>query len=78
MKEIKIKTNNPIEADNLLQQFGVLMAGGGKNDENSYTKDKDGNYKARCFNDLKFVKFVIKNQKYSFIKINEKKIKKSN
>ena len=71
-EEIKIKTNNPIAADNLLQQFGVLMSGGGKNDENSYHKDKSGNYMARCLGDLNYVKFVIKNQGYNFIEIIEK------
>lgn len=69
MKEITIKTNNPIEADKLLQNFGILMEGGGKNDESSYSKDKKGNYKARCLGDLEYAKFAIKNQGYSFIEI---------
>ena len=70
-ENITIKTNNPIEADKLLQSFGVLMQGGGKNDASSYHRDEKGNYKARCLGDLNFVKFAIKNQGYSFIEIIE-------
>lgn len=69
MKEIAIKTNNPVEADKLLQQFGVLMEGGGTEDESKYKKDKKGNFKARCIGDLDYVKFVLKNQGYSFVEI---------
>ena len=69
MTEITIKTNDPIKADELLQQFGILMQGGGKNDVNSYSKDKKGNYKARCIGDLNYAKFAIKNQGYSFVEI---------
>ena len=69
MKEIKIKTTNPIEADKILQNFGILMEGGGKNNEKSYIKDKNNNFNARCFGDLEFAKFAIKNQGYNFIEI---------
>lgn len=69
MKEITIKTNNPLKADELLQQFGILMSGGGKNNINSYDKDKHGNYKARCLGDLKYAQFAIKNQGYQDITI---------
>lgn len=72
MKEITIKTNNPVLADNLLQGFGILMQGGGKNDPSSYSKDKKGNYKARCLSgNTGFAKFAIKNQGYQDIEIIE-------
>ena len=70
-KDFFVKTNNPIMADGLLQQFGVLMAGGGKNDENSYVKDSRGFYKARCLGDLEYVKFVVENQGYRFIELKD-------
>ena len=72
MKEVSIKTKNPVVADNLLQQFGVLMEGGGKNDASSYAMDKNGNYKARVLSgDVGFVKFAISNQGYLDIEIVE-------
>ncbi len=73
MKEITIKTNNPIQADELLQGWGILMENGGKNDVNSYVKDKKGNFKARCLSgDTSFAKFAIEHQGYNFMKIIEK------
>lgn len=62
-KDIKIKTDRPEVADDLLQQLGVLMKSG-------YEKDKNGNYDARILNgDVDYLKFVIQNQGYSFIEI---------
>jgi len=72
MKEIKIKTENPVKADEVLQNWGILMQGGGKQEESSYKKDKDGNYFARCLSgDTGFAKFAIENQGYSFMEIGE-------
>lgn len=72
MKDILIETNDPVKADELLQQFGVLMMGGGKNDISSY--EKDGKfYKARCLGDLEYAKFAIEHQGYtSLVKIIDK------
>ena len=64
-KEITLKMNmSPFIADELLQNFGVLMEGGGKGVDSSYVKDKEGNYKARCLGDLNFVQFAMANQGY--------------
>ena len=71
MKEITIQTKSPMTADDLLQQFGIFLKGGGKGTESEYEKDKHGNYKARCMGNLEYAKFAIKNQGYSFIKIME-------
>ena len=71
-RDIKIKTNNPIQADELLQQWGILMEGGGKGEESSYVKNSRGFYNARSLSgDVEFAKFAIKNQGYSFIEIIE-------
>ncbi len=70
MKNIAIKTSNPVEADRLLQNFGILMEGGGKDDPTSYVKDKKGNYRARSLSDdTSFAKFSVANQGYNFIQI---------
>lgn len=70
MKEITIKTSNPVYADSVLQQYGILMEGGGKNDEQSYGKNKDGSFRARCISgDTGFAKFALKNQGYQDIEI---------
>lgn len=62
-KDIAIKTNNPEQADSLLQNWGILMQDG-------YPKDKYGNYKARSLSgDTRFAKFAIKNQGYTFMEI---------
>ena len=70
MREITITTKKPVMADELLQKFGVLMQGGGKGKDSQFVKDSKGNYKARCLGDLDYVQFAIKEQGYSFIKIN--------
>lgn len=62
-RDILLETDNPVAADNLLQQFGVLMEGGGKNDPSSYVKEGKF-YRARCLGDLGFVEFALKNQGY--------------
>lgn len=68
MKDIAIKTNNPVAADELLQNFGIIMQGGGKNDPHSYVKDKRGNFKARCLSgDTSYAKFAIEHQGYNFV-----------
>ncbi len=62
-KDIKIKTDRPEVADDLLQQMGILMKAG-------YEKDKNGNYTARILSgDVNYLKFAIKNQGYSFIEV---------
>lgn len=62
-KDIKIKTDRPEVADDLLLQLGVMMKSG-------YKKDKNGNYDARILNgDVDYLKFVIENQGYSFIEV---------
>lgn len=65
MKDIKIKTNNPQMADEMLQNWGILMQSG-------YEQDKNGNYSARSLTGqgaIDFAKFAIKNQGYNFIEI---------
>lgn len=70
-KDIQIKTNDPVEADRILQHWGILMEGGGTDNPDKFVKDKkSGNYKARCLSgDTKFAKFAIKNQGYTFMEI---------
>lgn len=68
MKEITIKTQNPFAADDLLQNYGIIMQGGGKGKESEYVKDKRGNYKARALNpsgDTSFAKFAMAKQGYN-------------
>jgi len=65
MKEIKIRTQSPTTADDILQSFGILMQGGGKGLDSDYKQDKNGNYFARSMNDdTGFAEFAIKNQGY--------------
>lgn len=65
MKEVKIKTENPATADELLQGYGILLEGGGKGKESTYRKDKKGNYFARSLSgDVGFARFAMQNQGY--------------
>ena len=57
--DILVRTGNPDWLDKTLNGFGAALVGGGM--PGGYTKI-DGCYVVRCFGDVGFIKFAMKNQ----------------